>query len=184
MPRADEVSPDLLRDWPLPTAEGSKSDRGDVHVVGGAAATPGAILLAGLAALRVGAGRLAITTVREVQTALAVAVPEAAVYPYEDLDSGREPKAYVVGPGILEPGDLVARVRKLCDTAALVVDAVALHDLPDDLPSRTVVTPNGKELRSLADRDGEDIDLVVRVSGERGVVVASGGYVAAPDGRL
>ena len=54
--RPDEVTPALLRDWPLPEAGNSKYDRGRILVVGGAAQTPGAVQLAGLAALRVGAG--------------------------------------------------------------------------------------------------------------------------------
>src|SRR3954469_13119973 len=79
---SDEVvTSALLRDWPLPeVSEGDgKHERGTVVVVGGAADTPGAVLLAGLAALRAGAGRLTRATVAETATALAVAVPEAAV---------------------------------------------------------------------------------------------------------
>ena len=58
--RPEVVSSQLLRDWPLPDVDddGGKSARGTVVVIGGAADTPGAVLLAGLAALRVGAGKL------------------------------------------------------------------------------------------------------------------------------
>ena len=55
-----EVTPTLLRSWPLPEAGSSKYGRGQVIVVGGAASTPGAVQLAGLAALRVGAGHLSL----------------------------------------------------------------------------------------------------------------------------
>src|SRR4051812_33539449 len=81
MSDATIVTSALLREWPLPqVSEGSdKEARGDVVVVGGASDTPGAVLLAGVAALRVGAGRLTIATVASTATALAVAVPEAAV---------------------------------------------------------------------------------------------------------
>ncbi|MCU1406841.1 MAG: NAD(P)H-hydrate dehydratase, partial [Glaciihabitans sp.] len=51
------VTPNLLGDWPLPDPSGgeSKYDRGQVVVVGGASTSPGAAMLAGIAALRMGA---------------------------------------------------------------------------------------------------------------------------------
>lgn len=52
------VTASLLRSWPLPAVGDSKYGRGQVLVLGGAAGTPGAALLAGLAVLRVGAGHL------------------------------------------------------------------------------------------------------------------------------
>lgn len=184
MPRAEEVTPDLLRAWPLPEPKGDKRDRGDVHVVGGTRSTPGAVLLAGLACLRVGAGRLTISTVEELTVPLAVAVPEAAVHLLDGLADSSQPDAFVVGPGLTEPGDLVATISTRCGSAGLVVDAGALRDLHEGLPARTVLTPNGKELRELAGTDGEDQELVRRVSAARGAVVASGGWIAAPDGGL
>ena len=68
----DVISPALLRKWALPGAGGSKHARGHVVVVGGSAATPGAVLLAGLAALRVGAGVLALAVPEPVAVPLAV----------------------------------------------------------------------------------------------------------------
>jgi ADP-dependent NAD(P)H-hydrate dehydratase len=52
------VTPELLRGWPLPDPASSKKARGKVIVIGGAARTPGGVALAGLAALRVGAGHV------------------------------------------------------------------------------------------------------------------------------
>lgn len=187
---AERVTADLLRDWPLPAAH-DKASRGTVHVVGGAASTPGALLLAGTGALRVGAGKLRMTTVAETAVALAVAVPEARVDGHpsvggELLRCAVEPgdDAYVVGPGIFETGELAACVATAAREAALVVDAVALHDLPEGLPERTVLTPNLQELRSLAGRDGEDDELALHVARTRGAVVVTQGWVAAPDGAL
>src|SRR3954469_17625105 len=88
---SDEVvTSALLRDWPLPeVSEGDgKHARGTVVVIGGALDTPGAVLLAGLAALRAGAGRLTLATVADTATALAVAVPEAAVTPLPATKDG------------------------------------------------------------------------------------------------
>src|SRR4051794_1101897 len=73
------VTPAVLRAWPLPFPEGGKEARGTVMVVGGSVRTPGAVVLAGLAALRAGAGKLQLATAVPGATAMAMAVPEAAV---------------------------------------------------------------------------------------------------------
>ncbi|HZD85207.1 MAG TPA: hypothetical protein VE052_04775, partial [Gemmatimonadaceae bacterium] len=54
------VTAPLLRRWqlPHPGSSADKEDRGVAMVIGGAAEVPGALLLAGVAALRVGAGKL------------------------------------------------------------------------------------------------------------------------------
>src|SRR5438045_1155632 len=67
------ITPAVLRGWPLPAPDGGKKARGQVLVVGGAAMTPGAVELSGLAALRVGAGRLTLAVAGSVAPALAVA---------------------------------------------------------------------------------------------------------------
>src|SRR3954469_15527486 len=71
----------LLRKWPLPdpSDSSSKEDRGRVLIVGGSRQTPGALRLAGVAALRAGAGKLQIATGSDVAVALAIAMPEAKV---------------------------------------------------------------------------------------------------------
>jgi hydroxyethylthiazole kinase-like uncharacterized protein yjeF len=194
MDRPDGVlTPELLRAWPLPqVAEGEgKHARGTVLVVGGDVSTPGAVLLAGLAGLRVGAGRLQVATVPGTAVPLGVALPEAKVdgRPLDEL--GRVDldgvAAVVVGPGLLTPQDaeqVVALLLPRLEGVPVVVDALALGALPDALPARTVLTPNPDELRRLADEESTDLrGLAVRVAGERGAVVATQGWVAAPDGR-
>ena len=83
MAPADELvlTRELLLGWPLPEAEdgADKHARGTALVIGGDATTPGSVLLAGLAALRVGAGRLQVATAEETATAIGVAAPEAKV---------------------------------------------------------------------------------------------------------
>ena len=56
-----------LRRWPLPEPDeaGDKNDRGRVLVIGGGRSVPGAIVLSAIAALRAGAGKLQLATVRE-----------------------------------------------------------------------------------------------------------------------
>ena len=50
------VTSGTLRDWPLPAPGSDKESRGRVLVLGGGRETPGAVLLAGEAALRAGGG--------------------------------------------------------------------------------------------------------------------------------
>ncbi|MCU1531012.1 MAG: carbohydrate kinase, YjeF related protein [Arthrobacter sp.] len=112
--RAEAVTPKLLRAWPLPGGGSSKDDRGSVLVIGGARKTPGAALLAGIAALRSGAGRLTLAVAESTAVQLAVALPEAGVTGLpenargsvrgsgvESLDSELEAAdAVLVGPGL------------------------------------------------------------------------------------
>lgn len=199
------VTPRLLRAWPLPepAEDGDKHDRGTVLVVGGADSTPGAVLLTGLAALRVGAGRLQVATVRATQAALGVALPEAMVLGLpagpsgsvgveaaDDCAVAAERAAVVVlGPGLLdkdECGALLAALLPRIGDAAVLLDAVALSalarrpELAEPLRGRLVLTPNAGETKALS--SGEDLD-VLQLAARYGGVVAAHKEVASPDGR-
>ena len=65
-----EITPSLLQQWPLPAPGKDKESRGRLLVLGGTASTPGAVLLAGEAALRAGAGKLQIATAAPVAAQL------------------------------------------------------------------------------------------------------------------
>ncbi len=81
------ITPNVLREWPLPEPGAGKYGRGQVLVIGGASYTPGAAMLSALAALRVGAGRLTLAVGASVAHHVAVAVPESGVLPLaEDAD--------------------------------------------------------------------------------------------------
>src|SRR3954469_9661427 len=84
------MTDDELARHPLPDHgdETDKGERGTVLVVGGTAETPGSMLLCGIAALRAGAGRLQLATVRGSASALAVALPEARVIALEETAQG------------------------------------------------------------------------------------------------
>src|SRR6187397_2010574 len=83
---AEDLDADLLRSWSLPVeSDGDKYSRGTVLVIGGSAMTPGAVLLAGRAALWMGAGRLQIATVRDIAIPVGVALPEAMVLPFDTV---------------------------------------------------------------------------------------------------
>jgi len=88
VPEPDLVTPELLRDWPLPGPDSSKQARGRVVVIGGAARTPGGVALAGLAGLRVGAGQVQVAVASSVAPALAATFPEAGVIGLDETATG------------------------------------------------------------------------------------------------
>lgn len=207
------LTPAALREWPLPDAGRSKHARGHVLIAGGSPSTPGAAMLAGLAALRVGAGVLALAVAQSVAPHVAVAVPEAAVHGLSSLDAGggnaEQNRADIekalsgndtlcIGPGIDEPDAAAALLRGMLDHCEqhvrLVIDAFALGVLPgiDDvsaLTGRTVLTPNGAEASRLVDTDKDELDardaaqVAADIARRYQAVVSFGGQVADPDGR-
>jgi ADP-dependent NAD(P)H-hydrate dehydratase len=203
------ITPDLLRDWPLPSAGEGKYSRGQVVVVGGAARTPGAAMLGALAALRVGAGRLTLAVAGSVAPHVAVALPEAGVVPLGETPDGhvvgssldaaaadlQGADAVLVGSGLDDADEAEALVRLLPglvgDETTVVLDAFALGVLPrcgdvlDPLRGRLLMTPNTSEAGRLLGRDVDDLpgDLL-EIAARWEAVVACQSLVASPDGQL
>jgi ADP-dependent NAD(P)H-hydrate dehydratase len=168
---------DALHRWPMPVdQDGDKYARGTALVIAGSAFTPGAAILAGMAALRMGAGRLQIATDVSTVANVAVAVPEALVLPMADasgepsaevLDRVEQAQCVLVGPGLLD-AELSRRVVAAVIGAAapdsvVVLDANALDAVCDIGPSalvpvrgRLVLTPNRQELSMLSGALGGD----------------------------
>lgn len=213
MPNPSEprvVTPQLLRDWPLPVPGGGKDARGTVLVVGGSRFTPGAVLLAGVAALRAGAGVLQLAVAESTAAVLSIQVPEAMVIGLPETDSGsvagalperlrdlaKDARVILIGPGLDDVDRTGELLRHLLDAAgpqtAVVLDAYALGALshaPELLRGRTqpvVLTPNMTEAGFLLDRDpGDDLAVEASAVAEKyGAVVSLFGTVAHPDGRL
>src|SRR5437868_1465264 len=84
------VDSELLREWPLPhhPSDADKNERGLALFIAGSRELSGAALLAGLGALRAGAGKLRIATSESIAVALGVAVPEARVIAFSDGEDG------------------------------------------------------------------------------------------------
>jgi ADP-dependent NAD(P)H-hydrate dehydratase len=81
---------ELLRGFPLPhhPEDGDKEDRGRLLVIAGSRELAGAALLASVAGLRAGAGKLQIATAASIATTLGVAMPEARVVGCEETEDG------------------------------------------------------------------------------------------------
>jgi len=180
----------LLRRMPLPAlaSDDDKEARGRVLVVGGSMLVPGAILLAGIAALRAGAGKLQLATVRGAAVNLGLAVPEALVVPLAQTRAGEiagsraadslgpyaaAADAVLIGPGISGGrsvhGLLAAMVARVGENATLVLDGAAVVGLRDDqkllttLRGRVVLTPHAGEMASLLGLDRHEVEKAAPV---------------------
>ena len=193
---------------PLPEPGSSKRDRGDVLVVGGARKTPGAAALTGIAALRVGAGRLTLAVAESVAGALAVALPEAGVIGLTETHNGSvagasadlladavEVDCVVVGPGLDDPEEtheLLARLLSAVgDETRILLDAFALGALGNDpklvrpFAGRLILTPNAMEMSILLGHDVDDPAAgLLEVANRFGAVVSGSGMIAESSGRL
>jgi ADP-dependent NAD(P)H-hydrate dehydratase len=200
------ITPELLRGWPLPTNTESKHTRGRVVVVGGASATPGAVMLAGIAALRVGAGHLTLAVAESVAAGVAVAVPECGVIALPETAHGsvsrdalgvaatalQNADAVLVGPGLDNPDETAALLRVLPDVVGprpqLVLDAYALgvlREVPEcahAFAGRLTLTPNEEEAKRLLARDEPTEQATVDIAREQNAVVTCFGHVANPAG--
>ena len=214
MKRPTLITPALLRKIPLPWPDegGDKEERGRVLVVGGGRETPGAVVLAGTAALRAGAGKLQVATGASNAAVVASSLPEARVFALPETRAGKLSKAacarleehlgkaqcVCVGPGMIEDESVarfVASTLRMCRDVPVVLDAGAVACLADGrhllhaLGGRAVVTPNADELAEIygeefAEREGA-LAAARRAAREfRAVVVFKGRetFVASPGG--
>ncbi|MCU1437947.1 MAG: carbohydrate kinase [Naasia sp.] len=206
--RPEPVTPAFLRDWPLPEPSGSKHDKGDVLVIGGARRTPGAAMLAGISALRVGAGRLTIAVGESTSTAVAVAIPESGVAGLAETSAGAvlgsglsaiedeltSASVILAGPGLDDPVQAAALIRTLAHLAPadtpIILDAYALgplrkeQDARERLAGRLMLTPNTTEAEFLLGRDAGDLaDDAAEIAEQYGAVVNLMDIVAEPGGR-
>jgi ADP-dependent NAD(P)H-hydrate dehydratase len=177
------LTPERLADHPLPDhgTESNKDDRGTALIVGGGREVPGGLVLAGLAALRAGAGTLQLATVEPVAVPIAMAVPEARVValPADEADhfteagcerlaelAGRA-DAVLIGTSTLTPDATDGLLSTLFDASrdrgsVLVIDAGALPSIAERpseaLTPTTVLMPNPVEMGHLL---GTDLDGVM-----------------------
>ena len=208
------ITPGLLRTIPLPWPDegGDKEERGRVLVVGGGRETPGAVVLAGTAALRAGAGKLQVATGASNAALVASSLPEARVFALPETRAGKLSKGacakleehlgkaqcVCLGPGMIEDVSVARFVEaalSMCHAVAVVLDAGAVACLNAGgallhaFGGRAVVTPNADELAEIygpefAERGGAPAAARRAAEEFRAVVVLKGRetYVAAPGG--
>ena len=210
------VTASLLRRWqlPKPGESADKSDRGVALVIGGAVEIPGAPLLAAVAALRVGVGKIQLAAPRSAATSLGVALPEARVFPLPEsgdgfldrksgaraADCSRDADAILIGPGMLNDdairGFMDEALRRFADQP-LVIDAVAISALRGGRyrftgDTRVVLTPNAGEMAKLTGEKPESIEadprgIALTVAKDLNVVVVLKGaetFIATPYGEV
>ncbi len=138
-----------------------KGDFGRLLIVGGEADMGGAVLLAGEAALRTGAGLVRVATRGVNRSAILARRPELMVRetrtPADIEDLAAQAAAIAVGPG-LSRGQWGRALLASCIAAGkpLVVDADGLNIVADaglSLPAETVVTPHPGEAARLLGTD-------------------------------
>lgn len=202
---------EALRRWPLPPLDddADKEARGRVLVIGGSREVAGAVLLAGTAALRVGAGKLVLATVASAAPSLAIAMPEARVVALPETPGGavdpdgvsslesvvQAAGAVLVGPGMMDPPateELVALLMPWLRGRAVVLDARAmdvvtrLHRFEEPV----LLTPHAGEMAHLSGAAKEDVlagplRAAREAAGRWNAVVALKGaqtVIARPDG--
>ena len=183
---------------PVRFADAHKGDAGRVWVIGGHPGTVGAPVLAGLGALRTGAGLVTLHSGEAAVAALAVTqAPELMARTHADLtaldaeiQAGKRPDAVALGMG-LGPGALEAARMALAWKLPTVLDADALQpELAGAGHGEVVWTPHPGEAARLLGVQTRDITGDPLSSARElqrrygGVVVLKGGpsTIAAPDG--
>lgn len=180
-----------------------KNRFGHVLIVGGMPGKAGAVLLAGLAAVRSGAGLVTIATSPEVSPRIEGRFPELMVEgclteePKDSLRQVMEGKsAIVIGPG-LGTGNTAKRVMEivLCAGIPVVADADALTILADKdthWPNATILTPHPGEAGRLLNCSSTDVQSdrvtscreIARRTGSIVVLKGAGTVIAKPDGHI
>jgi ADP-dependent NAD(P)H-hydrate dehydratase len=210
------VTAALLRRWqiPQPGEDADKQERGVAMVVGGAVEIPGALLLAGVAALRAGAGKLQIAGPRGAATALGVALPEARVFSLPETAEGfldrkagvrvaecaGQAHAVLIGPGMLNEDAIRSFMEALLPRLAgkqIVIDAIALSALRGGRfrfteDTQAVLTPNTAEMAKITGATKETVErdprgVAAGVAEDLNAVVALKGpetFIATPYGEV
>ena len=193
MSAAQTLDRALLRRFPLPVhpEDSSKEDRGRLLVVAGSRELPGAAWLAGVAALRAGAGKLQIATARSIAVPLGVAIPEARVVGHGETDEGcvdpadvdrivalaRDAAAVAIGCGLQSGASLERLLDALlacgAESLPLVLDAAVLPCLAGraealrQWPGGAAILPHAGEMARLLGEPRERIEAEPEAAARR-----------------
>jgi len=171
------VSPWAVAELTDGASAGHKGERGHIGVLGGSRGTTGAAILAGVAAMRCGAG---LVTITELEAGLGDVMisgrPELMIAPVRDGVLGDLPlpraDVLIVGPGLTRAQDR----RQLAalwseDPRPAIWDASALDEIPiaaegRALPPR-IITPHPGEARRLLGRLGAAAEQALDLRADR-----------------
>jgi ADP-dependent NAD(P)H-hydrate dehydratase len=199
MTQMQRVTPQFLRDYPLPQPEreGDKKERGRVLVIAGSVEVPGAAVLAGVGALRAGAGVLRIATCQSSAVQLGIAVPEARVFGCSETEGGgidpvnipklvglaRTADVVLIGPGMMDESaveDVVVALLQEVEGPQFVLDAAAFtelrtnRDLVGRHRGRITATPHSGEMARFLGSSREEVDANPLVAGRTAAHVVQG----------
>ena len=159
-------SDDLHGRLPIRPQNSHKGDFGHVWIVGGGPGMSGAVLLAGLGALRAGAGKVSIATHPDHAGELLGFHPELMIHPVGDGDTlaklVRGADVLVIGPGLGQDDWSMALLQAgLEQNIPLVLDADGLNLLCEienvNLPPGSVLTPHPGEAARLLGQASDDV---------------------------
>lgn len=165
--------------------DGHKGLYGHVLVIGGAPGKSGAAAMSGLAALRMGAGLVSVTSHAAIQIA-----PELMTETLEDFSLERK-TVLAIGPGLGPNRDLVRSVLAKASVPT-VIDADGLNAIAgSEFHGRgieTILTPHPGEMARLLGRPvGDRVQDARAFAQERDVCLVLKGHrtlVAMPDGQV
>ena len=212
-PRVDFLTRRAMRELVSPrSVDTHKGDYGHVLVVAGSLGKTGAAHLAGVGALRAGAGLVTVATPAGCQPTVAAMAPEYMTVAIEETVEGLDPEAVdrlldlardviVIGPGLGQAASTKTFIRALVDRATmpLVIDADGLNAFsgdPDRLCGRegrdVIITPHPGEMARLVGMSADEVQAS-RLEIARNFAVAHHAYVvlkghrtliATPDGKV
>ena len=194
-------------------ADVHKGDFGRVLIVGGSSGKSGAAILAGLGAMKAGAGLVTVAAPRSVTPIVAAHAPEYMTEPLDETPEGTveasaaeraltmNADVIAAGPGLGRGPAVTAFVRELLQKGEtpLVLDADALNACADDpamLVGRddrdVIITPHPGEMARLVGCSVDDIQanrmgIARDFSVSHQVYVVLKGYrtlIATPDGKV
>ena len=171
--------------------ESNKGRYGHLLVIAGSPGKAGAAELAGVAALRAGAGLVTVTT-------QAANAPELMTEAIDEIEANLSRKnSVIMGPGLGTFPEAVALVRRVCAQVRLpmVLDADALNALagqPIPSPAARILTPHPGEMarltgRSIAQVQADRVGIAREFAQRHGVYLVLKGHrtaIAFPDGRV
>ena len=213
-PYVELLTPEHVRQLVTPrAADAHKGDFGRVTIVAGSRGKTGAAVLAGLAALKSGAGLVTVATPASCLPIVAAASPALMTEPLADTPDGTiaadaldrlldlDQDVIACGPGLGRSEDVARFVRGLVARAAvpLVLDADAVTVLAGDPESlagsnerRLIITPHPGEMARLIGAPVEHVQanrmqVAADVAAMHHVYVVLKGHrtiIATPDGKV